>query len=78
MELDFPMGIFCHAVLQVYTCSASFECTHAGSLYFSAQSGKSLIPDPGVNAGFLSVPFRNLNLAGPEIFLPFHSSNSVY
>ena len=36
-------------------------------LCFSAQSG--LIPDPGVNAGYLSVPIRNL--AGPEMFLTF-------
>ena len=38
-------------------------------LYFSAQSGKSLNPDPRVNAGFLSVPLRNL--AGPEISCHF-------
>ena len=29
-------------------------------LCFSAQSGKSLIPDPGVYAGYLSVPLMNL------------------
>ena len=38
-------------------------------LCFSAQSGKSLIPDPEVNAGYLSVPLRNLG--GSEIFLYF-------
>ena len=64
----------CRFILVVLLLSGPMQ----DPLYFSAQSGKSLIPDPGVNAGFLSVPFRNLNLAGPEIFLPFHSSNSVY
>ena len=32
--------------------------------------------DPRVNAGYLSVPIRNL--AGPEMFLTFVSSNTVY
>ena len=43
-------------------------------LCFSVQSG--LIPDPRVNAGYLSVPLRNL--VGPEMFLTFVSSNSNF
>ena len=53
---------------------ASLSVPMQDPLCFSAQSG--LIPDPGVNAGYLSVPIRNL--AGPEMFLTFVSSNSVY
>ena len=40
-------------------------------LCFSAQSG--LIPNPGVNVGYLSVPIRNL--AGPEMFLTYFVSS---
>ena len=45
-------------------------------LCFSAQSGQSLIPDPGVNAGSFSVPVSHL--PGPEIFLSFLSSCVYY
>ena len=45
-------------------------------LCFSAQSGQSLIPDPGVNAGSFSVPVGHL--PGPEIFLSFLSSCVYY
>ena len=38
-------------------------------LCFSAQSGQSLIPDPGVNAGSFSVPVSHL--PGPDIFFVF-------
>ena len=38
-------------------------------LCFSAQSGQSLIPNLGVNAGSFSVPVSHL--PGPEIFLSF-------
>ena len=45
-------------------------------LCFSAQSGQSLIPDPGVNAGSFSVPVSHL--PGPEIILSFLSSCVYY
>ena len=32
LMVNFQCCSFFHAVLQVYICSASFECTHAGSL----------------------------------------------
>ena len=45
-------------------------------LCFSAQSGQSLIPDPGVNAGSFSVPVSHL--PGPEIFCLFFLLVSSY
>ncbi len=43
------------------------------SLCFSAQSGNSLFPDPGVNAGSFTVPDH---FPDPELFLEFLSSYS--
>ena len=45
-------------------------------LCLSAQSGQSLIPDPGVNVVSFSVPVSHL--PGPEIFLFFLSSCVYY
>ncbi len=42
-------------------------------LCFSAQSGNSLFPDPGVNAGSFTVPDH---FPDPELFLEFLSSYS--